>query len=551
MAYSSWEEVTPQPGKQTEVFRMIANGEVDFMLAGGSRGGGKSELITMMPLLYINDPGYRGLFLRREYSEIMGANGLWEKAQNMYPLFNGRANISDKIWKFPGGANQRFRHLFTENDTERYRGQGFSYIGIDEIDQFSKSSVTFLMTCLRSEANMDSFMVGTLNPNPDSWCLPLVKYYLNDEGFPDPDKQGDIRWFIVKDGDFIFGPSEEYFQENYSECLWITMPGQDEPIYVRPKRFTFCFFSILDNPALVAQNPVYLSELQNLPDHERDTQLFGNWYSRPKGMSLWRRQWVRGEEGEKVKRYMEIPNDISWFRGVDKGYSEPHDTNRTPDPTFITPKLGKDYSGMYWIVGDYAPDCLANAERHKPYQERLFGEFCKLSGERDQTLLNQMLFDGEESSIVLSRDSGAGATDHTYTKSLMVENGVHVIEDKSPKNTPNKKMKDFLPFSNACEIGLVYIVEESFNVETLEHIYKRLENFDPTKKSTGIYKDDVPDGFSNSFNAASSTRLIKTVVRNQTHVPTHAAEVLNNSRDISMKNFDKKDYLDGGIDERK
>jgi len=259
MAYEHHEEVVPQKGKQELAFDMIS--QVDFMLWGGARFGGKSELLSMIPLLFCDDKAYRGIFFRRQYDEIMGANGLWEKAENMYPLFNANPRLSDKSWTFPTGAKQFYRHMYYEQDKESHRGKGYSVIGFDEIDQFSKDQVTFLMTCLRSEADMDSFCVGTLNPNPDSWCLPLVEYYLDEDGLPDPDKCGDIRWFIVKDNDFIFGPSEEYFQEKYPDSLWINVPGKDEPLYVRPKRFTYMFFNIFDNPLGLESNPVYLSEL--------------------------------------------------------------------------------------------------------------------------------------------------------------------------------------------------------------------------------------------------------------------------------------------------
>ncbi len=121
-----------------------------------------SELLSMVPLLFADDPNYRGIFFRRQYDEIMGSNGLWEKAENMYPLFQAEPRISKKRWDFPCGARQVYAHMFTEADKESHRGKGYSLIGFDEIDQFSESQVQFLMTTLRSEASMDSFCIGTL-----------------------------------------------------------------------------------------------------------------------------------------------------------------------------------------------------------------------------------------------------------------------------------------------------------------------------------------------------------------------------------------------------
>ena len=214
-----------------------------------------SELLTMVPLLFNHDKYYRGIFFRRHYSEIMGANSLWQKAGNMYPLFNAKANKSDKTYTFPSEAIQEFSHMATEADAETHRGLGYSFVGFDEVDKFSKDQVTFLMTCLRSESDSSSFMLGTLNPNPDSWCLPLVDWYLNSDGDPIEERSGVIRYFVVDDGDFVFGDTEEWFQENKPECLYVINDKTGEKIYVPPKRFTFVSATIIDNPALIKANP--------------------------------------------------------------------------------------------------------------------------------------------------------------------------------------------------------------------------------------------------------------------------------------------------------
>lgn len=522
MPYNTWEDVKPQKGKQEFAFSLI--GEVDFMIAGGARGGGKSELLTMMPLVYVDDPYYRGIFFRRQYDEIMGANGLWQKAEGMYPLFGAKQNISSKTWKFPSGARQQFSHMFTEGDKESHRGKGYSFVGFDEIDQFSKEQVTFLMTCLRSEADMDSFMVGTLNPNPDSWALPLVEWYLDETGKPREDRCGAIRWFIVLDGDFVFGPSEEYFQEEYPDAVWITVPGQEEKLYVPPKRFTYVFFNVFDNEALLTLNPRYVSELQNLPEHERDSQLWGNWYSRPRSESLWQRHWVRGDNGERVKKRYEVPTDTVKLRGVDKAHSIPSDTYKYPDYTAFSPRIEKDADGFYYLFGDYHPEIIDRKLKHS--DEPVLGRFRKLAGERDALIIKQAKFDPPDCKVVLTKDTGAGSADHLYTLAKLTEEKIKVVEDKTKTNVAGKKLKDFLPFSNACMQGLVFIVEDSFHPATLKEYYKELERFDG-EASTGTKKDDWSDATAMTFNAIQTTKNHKIVIRNQQNSNTLVRDVLD------------------------
>jgi len=505
MSYESWEDVKPQEGKQQLAIDLA--GEVDFMLLGGARFGGKSELLSMIPLKFSDDPKFRGIFFRRQYDEIMGANSLWEKAENMYTFFGAVPKLSAKSWRFHSGALQFYRHMHVESDKESHRGKGYSLIGFDEIDQFSKEQVTFLMTCLRSEAKMNSFCVGTLNPNPDSWCLPLIKFYLNDEGFPDEKKIGVIRHFIVKDGDFVFGDSEQYFIDNYYDSVYITVPNRKDKLYVRPKTFTYLFFNIFDNPLGLESNPVYLSELNNLPDHERNTQLWGNWYARPKGQSLWSRQWVTGEKGERVKTISQIPDNVKWFRGIDKGYSEPSDNYKYPDYTAFSPKVGKDTSGAYWLVGDFHKDIIDVDQFKLEEDQRIYGKFRKLSGERDNLIIKQGLFDGEGTTVVLSKDSGGAGADHMYTMSRLIENRISVHEDTTPKNTPQKKLRDFQPFCNACYVGIVNIVEETFSPATLKAFYQQLELFDPSIGSNSSRKDDWVDATSMAFAAATTAKV--------------------------------------------
>lgn len=63
--------IAPQAGKQELVLEMCQ--EVDFLIMGGSRFGGKSTLASMIPLMFKDDPFYNAIVFRRHYSELMGA----------------------------------------------------------------------------------------------------------------------------------------------------------------------------------------------------------------------------------------------------------------------------------------------------------------------------------------------------------------------------------------------------------------------------------------------------------------------------------------------
>ena len=369
------------------------------------------------------------------------------------------------------------------------------------------------MTCLRSEANMDSFMLGTLNPAANSWCLPFVQYYLDADGIPDPDKLGHIRHFIVYKNEFIFGPSEEYLAERYPEACYVTDPHTGEVTYTRPKKFTYIFFNIFDNPHGMRTNPTYLSELNNLPDHERDSQLYGNWYSVPKGSNYWQRDWLT-----KVDK---IPSDGICARGWDKASQEPSDVEKHPDFTAGMAKIYKHRDGRYTIVGDFHEDnkCELN-------NKKIYGQFRRTPGARNKIIEAQALWDGEDCTVVLPVDPGAaGKTEYENHAADLLQAGI--IAKKDPAPATKSKLLKFTNFAAACENGLVSICESSFkNKDTLDHFYLSLENFDG-ERSTRQKKDDIPDCIATTFNYLSERRVTKIVPRKQLRNETEASSLIS------------------------
>jgi phage terminase large subunit-like protein len=503
--YSSWEKVTPQPGKQTLAMSLV--GKVDFMLWGGSRYGGKTELLTMIPTMFCDDAYYRGIYFRNTYGEITGAGSLWDKAEGIYPLFDATSRQNPLHWRWPSGCQQYFTYMDAEGDKESHRGKGYSFVGFDEINKFSKTQITFMFTCLRSEAEVDATMIGTLNPDPDSWCLELVEWYLDEEGFPDLDKCGTIRYFIIDDNnDFIFADYPEWFEEQgdeYEKYLYVYDEVEDETTYTPPRSFTYIFFNIHDNPAGKKAEPRYLMNLNNLPDHERKTQLLGNWYAKPKAVSMWDRDWVRGENGSKVLSRSDIPGNCITVRGLDKAHTEPNNNNRYPDYTAISPKIKKDSDGFYYLIGDYDPTIKDPEVVKKGSSQRkpCLGRFRKGPGARDALITKQLKLDNEyeKVTLIVPKDSGGGKSDGIYTKAKLLEEKIPVEEGTTQSNIPDKKIKDFSPFANACQMGLVHIVEDSFDPYTLRIIYQELENFNG-ERSTSARKDDFVDAISIGFN---------------------------------------------------
>ena len=490
------QQIGPCSEKQALVFKRAH--EVDFMIIGGSRGGGKSEVITQLPLMFKDDPNFNAIFFRREYDQLLGAGGLWEIAGKYYPLF-GAVPVKNPVptYTFPNNAKVRFKHMHTEEDAEKHRGLQYSMIGFDEITQFSKEQVQFLLTCLRSEAEMNSFCIGTCNPDRQSWVYDLVKWYLDDEGFPDPKKNGKIRYYVVFENDFIFADTEEWFLENRPETVTAFDESKNEEIYIPPSKFCFIQLTIFDNPILIKKNPRYLSVLQNLPKHERDAQLYGNWHSEPDKVRYFDRKWVRGEKGEKVKD--RLPDGCIKVCAWDKANTE-YKPSIKNDPDFTACiHMAKDKDGNFYIYGDFAPEVY---DQH----EQVYGKFRKQSGDRDELMLKQARYDGPNVFVVIAQDSGAdGKQVYQMLAKKFVKEGFKIRPSTMPIQT--KKLNRFEPFATACQNGFVYILENTFDNRTLEAFYKELEIFDGTP-STRRKKDDWVDAVSDAFNFLNREQVI-------------------------------------------
>ena len=508
MSYSCKEDVRPQAGKQTRLFNMIANQEADFFLVGGSRMGGKSELLTMADLIFAGDKDFRSIKFRRSFSELLGAGSLWEKAESQYEFFGAVPNKSQHYWKFPSGAVAKYDHMFHEGVENTHRGKEYSYVGFDEINLFTWDMVKMLQTCLRSKAKMNSFMIGTLNPCPSSWCMDFVEWYLEpDTGYPDETKLGKVRYYVIdpETDKPVFSEDPEWFKEHYPNIVTPRNPKTGETMYIPPKRFTFFFFNIFDNEIGMNLNPQYLSELNSLPEYQVKMELYGNWFSEPKGTSMFRKSFLEGK-GLSLTDKVKLPKKVASVRCWDVAYKEPSEQNRYPDYT-ASIMMSKCSNGNYYISGNF------DTELHDDFksgQDIVYGRFRKNVGTRDEWMLLQAIHDGKDTTVVIPESSGAGVREWEQMRNMFIEHKFKVKGAKTGNKKGGKGLR-FAPFCSAAEQGAVYILPETFpNNATLNAFLMELEKFDPDKSSTGTRKDDWVDAVADAFDALQSLKVHST-----------------------------------------
>jgi len=126
--------VMPEPCSRKQ--SMMLSNDADIMVVGGAAGGGKSHILTMMLLRYMDCPKFRGIMFRRTFQQLKKAGNLWDKGKEIYgnlpmkirPKTRGGTHF---IW--PHGPEVEYAHNNHEKDKENVQGAEFTFIGVDKV----------------------------------------------------------------------------------------------------------------------------------------------------------------------------------------------------------------------------------------------------------------------------------------------------------------------------------------------------------------------------------------------------------------------------------
>ena len=276
----------PNAGPQTE---FLAAGERE-VLYGGSAGGGKSFAMLADPLRYMGHPAFSGLLLRHTTEEL---RELIFKSQELYPkVWKGIKWSERKMqWVAPSGARLWMSYLDRDQDVMRYQGLAFSWIGFDELTQWSSPFAwNYMRSRLRSTASdLPIFMRATTNPGGigHQWVKKM---------FIDPAP---------------FGESFDATDIETGEILKYPAGHSKAGKALFKRRFIPARLS--DNPYL-SESGDYEAMLLSLPEHQRKQLLEGDWDIK-EGAAF-----TEFDRKIHVVKPFPIPNNWIKFRACDYGY---------------------------------------------------------------------------------------------------------------------------------------------------------------------------------------------------------------------------------------
>lgn len=266
--------IRPQEGYQMAALSSSA----DIVIGGGAAGVGKSFSLLLEPLRNIHIKDFGAVIFRRTSPQIRAEGGLWDASSKLYSLVKGsRAKESVLEWGFGDNVKIKFSHLEHQKNIYDWQGSEIPLIGFDELTHFTKKMFFYMLTRNRSTCGVKPYIRATCNPDPDSWVADFIDWWIGEDGYPIPERQGVIRYFMIDRDQYIWGDT----RDDVIKKGWHVLENIVEQSEIDPKHFiksvTFIGGSIYDNKELLTIDPSYLGNL-NAQDEDTKNQLMkGNW----------------------------------------------------------------------------------------------------------------------------------------------------------------------------------------------------------------------------------------------------------------------------------
>jgi hypothetical protein len=259
----------PHPGPQ---ITFCKSGEFE-VLFGGAAGPGKTDCLIMEATRHVKFPDYRGIIFRRTYPQLQE---IIDRCWKWYPKLGGEYRAGEHRWTFPSGAKIALSHMQHEQNKYDHQGKEYHFVGFDELTQFLESQYLYLHSRIRTtNPEIPKRVRATTNPG---------------------------------------GIGHMWTKKRFVD---IAKPGQ---VYIDPHTgFSRRFIpaKVTDNPTLIDNDPLYVAQLEALPEIEKMRLLHGVW-------DVFEGQ-VFAELGQRTHGCdsFEIPHEWDKFMAFDWGYAKP------------------------------------------------------------------------------------------------------------------------------------------------------------------------------------------------------------------------------------
>ena len=234
--------------------------EADEIYFGGQAGGGKTDLVLGLALTTHR----RSIIYRREYRQLLGAEGIIERSRALLRDTSARYNGQEMMWRdIPGDRMLEFGAVQYDKDVEKYQGRAHDLKAFDELAHFSEAQYRYLIGWNRSTIPGQRCRIVSAGNPPLSaegaWVVERWRAWL-DSGHSNPAAPGELRWYAMIDDKDTEVEGSETFEHKGEE--------------IEPRSRTFIPAALADNPFLAETG--YRGVLQGMPEPIRSMLLFGD-----------------------------------------------------------------------------------------------------------------------------------------------------------------------------------------------------------------------------------------------------------------------------------
>lgn len=231
-------EIIPQ--QRQEDFLSIPD-EVFEALYGGAAYGGKSFILTLLPLIrgFYKFRGFKGIILRRKFPDL--EREIIRLSKEYYPLTGAKYNDTKHSWEWPQyGSYMDFGHVQHAGDIKQYDSAQYNYCSFDELTHFEEAPYLY--------------MVGSRVRPGGSFNIAIVRNGTNPGGIG--------QQFVYKR---FVKPAEEGYKiikDAKTGLLRMFIPAFAQ-----------------DNMKGMQYDPLYLQKLEILPEAEKRAKKYGDWHA--------------------------------------------------------------------------------------------------------------------------------------------------------------------------------------------------------------------------------------------------------------------------------
>jgi len=168
-----------------------SKGEIlpNYILAGAGGFGGKTYLGTMAAVQYLQEPDYTCLVTRKNYSELLDTNSIWENAVDWCCDSERLGDLTCDYYKSPTpriiapNDNTIYFKAFDREDKKgKLKSASYDCIVNDEASELDPSILSFQNRSLRNTSQIPLHVLNLSNPGGPSTDY-LVKNFVNGD-FP-------------------------------------------------------------------------------------------------------------------------------------------------------------------------------------------------------------------------------------------------------------------------------------------------------------------------------------------------------------------------------